>query len=213
MSALSPERWRALWLAAGASGDPGGWYERIYGLYAEPARGYHNLRHIDECLEEFDAARHLACQPTPVELALWFHDAIYDPRAHDNEERSAALATQALSEAGCGAALLRDVRDLIMATKHLHAPADGDAALLADIDLSILGKPQARFQDFELGVRQEYAWVAESIFRLKRAEILELFLARVRIYSTDWFFSRYERTARENLIASVLRLRSPGNPG
>ena len=207
MSALSLERWRAPWLAAGASADSEGWYERVHALYAEPARGYHNLRHIDDCLEEFDEVKHLAFDPTAVELAIWFHDAVYDPRAQDNEERSAELAMQALSQAGCGKALQHNVRDLILATKHLRAPAEGDAALMADIDLSILGKPPERFQDFERGVRQEYAWVPEELFRVKRAEILELFLARPRIYSTDWFFSKYERAARENLGASVRRLR------
>ena len=90
-------RWTALWPRAGAS-IPAGWYERLTAAYAEPHRHYHNQQHIAECLAEFDQARHLALQPEAVELALWFHDAVYDPKAGDNEEQSAALAQRCLTK-------------------------------------------------------------------------------------------------------------------
>src|SRR5215471_11669866 len=94
------DRWQKLWQAAGAAGDASAWYQRLTHAYAEPQRHYHNQQHIAECLAEFDAARQLAKQPDAVELALWFHDAVYDPRAPDNEERSAALARECLQYSG-----------------------------------------------------------------------------------------------------------------
>src|SRR6185436_9293929 len=90
------ERWRRLWQAAGATGEPAGWYEKLTAAYAEPQRHYHNQQHIAECLAEFDRARHLTQQPVELELALWFHDAVYEPKASDNEEQSAALAQHCL---------------------------------------------------------------------------------------------------------------------
>src|SRR5690242_9270349 len=85
------ERWLALWKACGANGAQQAWYEHLSAAYGAPQRHYHNQQHIAECLAEFDSARHLALEPAAVELALWFHDAVYNPKASDNEEQSAAL--------------------------------------------------------------------------------------------------------------------------
>ena len=87
----NPDRWRILWQAAGATVAPAEWYERLRNAYTEPQRYYHTQQHIAECLREFDQARHFARQPAAAELALWFHDAVYDPSRGDNEEQSAAL--------------------------------------------------------------------------------------------------------------------------
>src|SRR5687767_6949665 len=99
------ERWQRPWQAVGARGDAKSWYDRLTAAYAERHRHYHNQQHIAECLAEFDAARHLVRQPEAIELALWFHDAVYNPRAGDNEERSAALAKACLDEAGVAASI------------------------------------------------------------------------------------------------------------
>jgi len=174
--------------------------------YAEPQRHYHDQRHIADCLTEFEAARYLAKQPDAVELAIWFHDAVYDPQAADNEEQSAALATRCLETAGCRS-LAGVVVELVMATKTHQVVAGTDAALLVDVDLSILGQDEARFAEYEAQIRAEYAWVTPEVFNVKRAEILQRFLARQRIYSTDHFFARYETRARHNLAASIRTLR------
>src|SRR5690349_8065412 len=89
-----------LWQTIGASGDAARWYETLSRAYAEPQRHYHNQQHIAECLAELDGARHLAKEPACAELALWFHDAVYDPKSGENEERSAAMAKRCLSDAG-----------------------------------------------------------------------------------------------------------------
>ncbi len=90
MNAPSSDRLARLWRQVStATGDPQSIYRELASLYSQPHRYYHNLHHIAECLAEFDSVRHLASQPVAVELAIWFHDAIYDTRAQDNEERSA----------------------------------------------------------------------------------------------------------------------------
>ena len=159
-----------------------------------------------DCLAEFDAARGLAKQPEAVELALWFHDAIYDATAADNEERSAALAKECLTAAG-RSVLGQTVAALVMATKLHNANVGSDAALVVDVDLSILGQNERRFAEYEAGIRAEYAWVAQKVFNTKRAEILQGFLKRQRIYTTEHFWRKYEVPARRNLERAIKSLR------
>ncbi|HEX4998431.1 MAG TPA: N-methyl-D-aspartate receptor NMDAR2C subunit [Terriglobia bacterium] len=207
MSALDSRRWAELWRSVSGRGDGRAWYDRLAAHYAEPHRHYHTARHIGECLAEFDAARDLASQPVAVELALWFHDAIYDTRRPDNEEQSAILAEECLLEAGADLTLRQAVRDLVLATKTHDPEAHADAPLLVDIDLSILGTSPTRFFEYEEQIRQEYAWVSEDVFNSKRAEILVRFLDRKTLYATPRFQQSHERQARANLEASLHRLR------
>ena len=176
-------------------------------MYSEPHRCYHNLAHIEDCLGEFDRANQLATDPAAVELAVWFHDAIYDPRAADNEERSAELAMDWLRDVHASDVLTGSVGRLVLATKSHDASLHDDAPLLVDVDLSILGRPSEQFWEYERQIREEYAWVEKTVFAAKRAEILDRFLARERIYQTELFFQRMEAQARANLRASVQRLR------
>jgi len=196
-----------LWKAAGAAEAPAEWYERLTTAYAEAQRHYHNRQHIADCLAEFDQAQHLARQPAAVEFALWFHDAVYDPKAGDNEEQSAALAQRCFAEAGTSGPLAAAVARLVMATKSHEVGADSDTGLVVDVDLSILGQDERRFCDYEQQIRQEYAWVPKAVFASKRAEILQRFLARDRIFVTEWFRNKYERQARQNLEVSISKLR------
>jgi len=207
MNTLERDRWDELWRAAGAGTQTSSWYDQLMQLYTQPHRRYHNARHIGECLREFDFVRVRAKQPLAVELAIWFHDAIYDPRAADNEERSAELARQCCGETGLDPQFQESVARLVLATKQHDGSLHPDAPLLVDIDLSILGQAADRFWQYEKQIRAEYDWVPQEVFAIKRAEILERFLARKQIYATDYFFRKYEKPARMNLRVSVENLR------
>jgi len=178
----------------------------LVAAYREPHRHYHTARHIDDCLEKFDTLRDQAAQPDAVELALWFHDAIYDPYKSGNEERSADWAVAFLGGAGASPALAARVRELILATRHEAVAADRDTAILIDVDLSILGADEERYDRFEREVRKEYRWVPRPLFRRERRRILTSFLARERIYATDAFHRRYEEPARANLARAIRAL-------
>jgi predicted metal-dependent HD superfamily phosphohydrolase len=207
MSEPRRERWRALLSATDAGGDAATWYDRLVTAHSEPQRHYHTLRHIGECLAELDQAHALARQPIAVEWAIWFHDAVYDPKASDNEEQSAALAQHCLRDCAIHGPRADEVTRLILATKHSGASSDQDEALVVDIDLSILGRDEERFREYEDQIRREYAWVPLDVYAVKRAEILQRFLGRERLFSSDWFFERYETQARRNLAASIGALR------
>ena len=117
------------------------------------------------------------------------------------------MARRYLLEAGVGGEIADSVSRLVLATKS-HASTEVNAAVLIDVDLSILGQSEARFEEYEMQIREEYSWVPATIFAAKRAEILEGFLARERIYTTDVFHDRLERTARKNIQDSLRRLNS-----
>jgi predicted metal-dependent HD superfamily phosphohydrolase len=198
--------WRALWERLGAKGDPGPPFADLVARYSEPHRAYHTLAHVAHCLDEFEAARSEARDAAAVELALWTHDAVYDPRAKDNEEKSAELAVATVRQAGLPEALGRKVADMIRASTHRAAPDDSDTRLFADVDLSILGQPAPVFDEYERQVRKEYAWVPGFLFSAGRGAILRSFLERPAIYGTDLFRGKYEKAARANLTRSLLRL-------
>ena len=151
--------------------------------------------------------RLFAVNPTAVEFALWFHDSVYDPRANDNEERSAALARQCLEEGKVARGIPDATCQLIMATKAHDATLHKDAGVVVDVDLAILGKPDDRFHEYELQIREEYSWVPDKTFAAGRIEVLHRFFTRPRIYHTDWFFDHYEGHARRNIARSLEKLR------
>ncbi len=184
-------------------------WEQLQARYSEPHRAYHTLQHLQECFTWFGQVRALAVRPGDVAFALFYHDAIYDPRAANNEEQSANLATSVLSEYVRGDSEPERVVSLIWATKHDAVPEDDDARLLVDIDLSILGAAAARFDEYEQQIRKEYDWVAPDAFREGRSRVLERFLVRPAIYGCPFFHERLEAIARINLARSLARLNAP----
>ena len=199
------ERWGATWEALGAA-PPQDLFKEVIGRYSEAQRRYHTVRHLEECFEVLDAVRGEAERPAEVELALWFHDAVYDTRRHDNEQRSAEWARSVAGRAGLDAEVGERVAALIMATRHDAKPVGADACVLVDVDLSILGAEAQRFDEYERDVRAEYDWVPEVVFRRERRKILEQILGRERIYSTQRMRESHEARARENLTRSLATL-------
>ena len=173
--------------------------------YRQPGRHYHNLHHIAECLRELEPVRPQCEDPLAVTAALLFHDYVYDPTKLDNEERSAGAAWTILFMAGWHQPFLEKVKALILATEHKVPPATNDAALVVDIDLSILGKPQEEFDAYEAAIRREYAHVPDAAFAAGRAKVLKTFLERPSVYATPTFRERYEQAARDNLARAVAR--------
>jgi len=201
------ERWKGAWFNLGSGRPEPRVLAELLGRYSEPHRAYHNVEHLKDCFRRFDEVHGLAQHPAEVLLALWFHDAIYDTRASDNEEESARWARDVVASSGGPPTSASRIYDLILATRHDDSSIRGDAALVADIDLTILGAPPERFQAYDRQIRQEYAWVPEPDFRETRLRILDGFLARPAIYLTGPFRRKYEVQARQNLESAVAELR------
>lgn len=208
MSLCGRERWSKIWRALQRP-EPPDLRSRLLDCYSEPHRFYHTVQHLQEYFDRLDEAIVLAERPAEIELALWFHDAIYDTRTSDSEVRSARWARQALVEARVADDTALRFEALVVATKHAEIPDATDTRLLIDVDLSILGAAPDRFAEYEHQVRQEYTWVPEEGFRAARRRILSSFLSRPRLYGTTWFHDRLETRTRENLECAVRALELP----
>ena len=171
-------------------------------------RYYHDTTHLLACLRALEPVRLQLQNPQACELALWFHDAVYWPRRKDNEEQSAAWALRFMTAAGLDARQRDGVVQLVLETRHATLPSTGDAQYVVDADLGILGQPPSVYGRFEANVRKEYRFVPEADFRLRRVGVLQGFLDRPRIYSTEWFHSRLEQQARHNLGQAIAVLQA-----
>lgn len=200
-------RWQALFPGA-TDAETRSSHDALINAYTAPDRHYHNFAHIADCLSKLDAARDLADDARAVELAIWFHDAVYDPTRPDNELRSAELAAGELVKLGEPPHSIARVRQLILDTRHLAPPATRDGRLLVDIDLAGLAAEPHVFDVNTASIRREYAHVPDADYRRGRAEFLRGLADRARIYHTARFFDLYETRARANLARAITLLES-----
>ena len=176
--------------------------------WAHPSRHYHTLEHLSDCLRELDDAAIPDDETrTRVELALWYHDVVYEPRAHDNEAKSAEQLVRDGAAMFLPTDLVAGAARCVRATAHLSR-AQGqaltqDEAITVDIDLAILGQEPLRFLDFEHAVREEYASVPSAIYFWRRRAFLRGLIASTGIFQTDRLRDRWEVRAREN-VAGLL---------
>jgi predicted metal-dependent HD superfamily phosphohydrolase len=187
--------------------DSVGVREELAAAYADPSRGYHDTRHLTEVLDRLDelAAHGAPYDATPVLLAAWFHDAVYDGE-RDAEERSAAWAEHALATVA-PAPVVAEVARLVRLTE-THAPDDADAngCALSDADLGILAAPRGRYEEYLAAVRREYAHLPDEVFAAGRADVLRSLAAKPRLFHTAYARERWEGPARENLERELATL-------
>jgi len=201
-------RFRARFVAlvedlGGDASAAGQTFQTLAAAWGDPTRRYHDREHLAECLHQLDLAEVGEAPRKVVELALWFHDAVYVAGARDNEESSAKLL---LEESG-RLRLHRRTADaaaaLVRATAHEAAEsAPGrEEALMLDIDLSILGADPLRFMEYEYAIEEEFEKIPRLRFRIGRGRFLASLLARSTIFRTESFRTRYEAAARSQLSA------------
>jgi predicted metal-dependent HD superfamily phosphohydrolase len=180
--------------------------DELIAAYADPARGYHDTRHLTEVLDRLDelAEGGEVFDGVAVGLAAWFHDGVYDGRP-GAEDRSAAWAETAL--AGHEPELVAEVARLVRLTE-THRPAEDDrnGCALSDADLAILAAPEPRYAEYVADVRREYADVPDDAFRAGRAAVLSDLLAKPRLFHTSHAHERWEPAARANVEAELSRL-------
>jgi predicted metal-dependent HD superfamily phosphohydrolase len=170
--------------------------------WGEPHRRYHTVNHLAamlSTLDEWDAFRN-------ARLAAWFHDAVYDPRRPDNEERSAALAAQVLTGLGLGGPVPEVVRLILLTARHDAGPEDRDGSALCDADLAVLGWPEREYDGYAEAIRAEYAHVPDEAYRTGRAGVLRRLLGLPALYRTPEPHARWEQPARANLRRELAAL-------
>lgn len=186
-------------------------FERLCARYSETHRHYHNIHHLVECFEPYEILFETEFASSgEVALAIFYHDAIYEIPGADNEYRSGELARTELSQLGVAANSVTAIVNMIDASTHRrgHMPKAGDEKYFLDIDMSILGATPHRFDEYERQIREEYAIYPADQFNVGRSKILRAFLDAESIYFTDYFRSKLERKARNNIARSLSKLAS-----
>lgn len=180
-------------------------YATLDRLLGAPTRHFHNLSHIRDCIGLVDEVAPLLADPDAVELALWFHDAVLEPGAADNERRSAALFLELAD--GAPPALRRQIARLVLATAHGDSHLGGDPAYVVDIDLAGLGAPWDEFMHKGDLLRREASRQGDDEYYRSQVTFLGRLLARPTLYATDHFRATLEGAARSNL-SRLLALRA-----
>ena len=205
---MDRQRFESLWSCCIGDGA-GAVFDELDALYAEPHRHYHTAAHVEHCLRQFDLATGRMDQPDAVEMALWFHDAIYEIPTEKNELRSAELFAERAD--GRGSEHFRsEVRRLIMATTHREPPVTLDESFIVDIDLSSFGLPWEEFLCDSRAVRAEFSQVTDAEFYPRQKRFLESLVARPAFCFTEFFRDRHEARARQNIERLCATLEAEG---
>ena len=222
------ERWLALWRRLGAGGDDlAETGKGIIAAYEGAGRFYHSRKHLEDVLDKLDWAKtaladagDLKDVPLPerapmfdaIELALWYHDVVYDPKAKDNEAKSRDRFLADAARYGVPEAIRTDVARMIDVTASHKTASRLPEKILCDCDLSILGAPQEQFSEYDANIRKEYAHVPEPLYKSARRHVLGGFLKQKPIFKTRAFQNKCEAQARDNLEGAarplVARLKS-----
>lgn len=176
----------------------------LVNAYSSDRRFYHGLDHINNTLAIIATLESQAKNYPAIQLAAWFHDVIYNPKAKDNEEKSAEYAAKVLNRLNISPSTIDAVTRMILNTKHHQAdPADIDSQILLDADLAILGENESNYQFYAKAIRREYGWLNGEEYCSGRLNVLKKFLQRPRIYFTDKMFEQCEAKARQNMLAEI----------
>jgi predicted metal-dependent HD superfamily phosphohydrolase len=182
-------------------------YQLLIDAYNEKQRVYHTQQHIEDCLTLFDEIKDQLQNADSVELAIWFHDAIYQINSRENEELSADLFMN-MSEEILIPTTRHQVYQHIIATLHNGSEMlEHDSRYMVDIDLSSFGLPWDKFIQNSLEVRQEMSHIPDEIFYPKQCAFQQSLLKHGRFYQTDYFFKNYEQRALNNIADYFVQLR------
>jgi len=201
-----PERWNTLCQRVGAFKDADEadlTLDMLLAFYSHPPRAYHNLAHIAQVLGALDGVSMLAENLDAVEFAVWLHDCVYYPLRPDNEDRSADAAAMIAGLLGCAPAFAARVRECILVTRHSTPPGRGDTALVADLDLTILGSPLAEYDSYRREIRAEFAFAEDALFVEGRAAFVRRMLDKPGVFATPHFKRLLQDAARDNLYREL----------
>ncbi|ENV47751.1 hypothetical protein P255_01785 [Acinetobacter brisouii CIP 110357] len=176
--------------------------EKLLHAYQESQRAYHQVQHIVECLALFENVQSQIEDGFALQLAIFFHDVVYQPRSVSNEQDSALWMRQQVADA-LPKAQLDKIATWILATQQHAVASESDLAYLLDIDLAILGSAVMRFAEYQQQIRQEYIWVDELIYQEKRKQVLRQFYLTQPLYQTRYFQQHYEQQAKNNLLQAL----------
>ena len=184
------------------------WTE-IKQAYSSPTRHYHKLPHIYQVYSSLKGLRNFIQDWPSMLFAVFYHDFIYDPSRHDNEARSAEIASTHLKAIRFPEQGIQQCAGLILATQSHQTIGSFDGALFLDADLSILGSSPAAYAQYRQQVRLEYQNFEDEQYKNGRIAVLQHFLEMEHIFKTAPFHDKMELQARKNIEKEIFDLENP----
>jgi predicted metal-dependent HD superfamily phosphohydrolase len=183
-------------------------YDRLYLEYSDWSRHYHNLSHILSMLKLSEKYAAEIKKNNQFDLAIWFHDAIYNAKKKDNEIQSAELLVQ-LMQPYLVKEDLMFIKSLILSTAN-HVPLsleDSDHHFFLDFDLAVLSADRTVYQLYSDAIKEEYkTFFSFLVYGGGRKRVLESFYSRSSLYFSPVFKNLYEQQARENIAWEIGQL-------
>ena len=208
---IDRERFFDIWSRCGGSEGKVRIFDELEAHYLEPHRYYHTTGHIMFCLDELDKVsaeikqRGAVLQQDAVELSIWFHDVVLEIPGANNEQKSAQLFLE-VSDGRLDNDLRNRVHDAIIATTHKSTPDSFESQLTVDVDLAGLAQSWSEFLVDSRNVRAEFSHLSDRDFNLGQGKFMKSLLDRASIYSTEYFLSSHEATARKNVARLIDKL-------
>ena len=168
--------------------------------YQEPQRHYHTLEHVAAMLHQ---GRQFPLDDEQV-MAIWFHDAVYDPTSDQNEQKSARLASKWLAKSGWEVDAIERVGRMVLDTR-AHMPSTPQSEAVLDLDLMSLAVSWPAFERNTAAIRAEYSHVPDDDFSAGRRQFFTSMLERDRLFFTPWGMT-LEEAARKNLRQAIAEL-------
>lgn len=197
--------WTRLWSLPNMHQDM---FELLMKEYAQDGRHYHTLRHIYECLMLFYTTAEGGCPLSPVPLAIWFHDIVYNPKASNNEAESAEIFAVFAKSIHMSPLRAGPAHKIIIASSHQKKDYFNHPAcdLMLDIDLSSLGKTPDLFDEDALNIRKEFVHLSDQVYSQKKKAFFNELLARKSVYRTPDFREMFEKQARANMERAIRKM-------
>lgn len=171
--------------------------------YTDKKRHYHTLQHLDNLLSQLTEVKAELLDWETILFTLYYHDIIYNPLKSDNEDKSAEFAEKRMQQIAVPAETIKRCKAQILATKTHIKSTNSDTNYFTDADLSVLGQTWEVYTHYYKGVRKEYSIYPDIIYNQGRKKVLNHFLAMSSIFKTDFFYQKFERQAKLNLIKEI----------
>lgn len=181
------------------------WTE-IQSSYSKSGRYYHNIIHLDSLIGQLLPIRNQIEDWQTLIFSVAYHDIIYDTLRQDNEEKSAALAYDRLTQLKCPSVQKEKCKRQILSTKQHQASDNIDTNYFIDADLSILGSDKNSYLKYAEQIRKEYNYYPDLLYKPGRKKVLLKFLKMRNIYKTKYFQNKYEEQAKINISIELKSL-------
>lgn len=171
--------------------------------YSDKKRYYHTLTHLDNLQNQLCKVKDKIINWESILFTLYYHDIVYNALKSDNEEKSAELAELRMKQINVPTEIIENCKSQILATKKHEDNSDFDTNYFIDADLSILGQDSETYKGYFQNVRKEYSIYPDIIYNYGRKKVLKHFLEMDRIYKTEYFYKKFENSAKENLLKEL----------